>query len=60
VGGYGVGKTTILSVISAELIVKGNKVLYLTDELDKKVIISKVFNILKIRKLIILRFIFCC
>jgi Flp pilus assembly CpaF family ATPase len=35
VGGYGVGKTTILSV-SAELIVKGNKVLYLTDELDKK------------------------
>jgi ABC-type phosphonate transport system ATPase subunit len=59
VGGYGVGKTTILSVISAELIVKGNKVLYLTDELDKKVIISKVFNILKIRKLIILRFIFC-
>jgi ABC-type phosphonate transport system ATPase subunit len=47
VGGYGVGKTTILSVISAELIVKGNKVLYLTDELDKKVIISKVFNILK-------------
>jgi DNA replication protein DnaC len=36
VGGYGVGKTTILSVISAELIVKGNKVLYLTDELDKK------------------------
>jgi ABC-type enterochelin transport system ATPase subunit len=48
VGGYGVGKTTILSVISAELIVKG-KGLYLTDELDKKVIISKVFNILKIK-----------
>jgi energy-coupling factor transporter ATP-binding protein EcfA2 len=51
VGGYGVGKTTILSVISAELIVKGNKVLYLTDELDKKVIISKVFNILKNKKI---------
>jgi hypothetical protein len=31
-----VGKTTILSVSAAELIVKGNKVLYLTDELDKK------------------------
>jgi ABC-type phosphonate transport system ATPase subunit len=44
VGGYGVGKTTILSVISAELIVKGNKVLYLTDELDKKVIVKYLIS----------------